>query len=77
METQQRRKPYPTDLKDREWKKIEHLVPQPKSGGRPAKYERREILNALFYMTKSGVLGECCLMTYLLGSGVHVLRTMA
>jgi putative transposase len=54
METQQRRKPYPTDLKDREWKKIEHLVPQPKSGGRPAKYERREILNALFYMTKSG-----------------------
>jgi transposase len=32
----------------------EHLVPQPKSGGRPAKYERREILNALFYMTKSG-----------------------
>ncbi len=54
METQRRRKPYPTDLKDREWAKIEHLVPQPKSGGRPAKYERREILNALFYMTKAG-----------------------
>ncbi len=38
-------------------------MPQPKSGGqgsagsvggRPAKYERREILNALFYMTKAG-----------------------
>ncbi len=53
-QTQKRRKPYPTDLKDKEWAKIEHLVPQPKSGGRPAKYERREILNALFYMTKSG-----------------------
>jgi len=53
-QTEKRRKPYPTDLKDREWAKIEHLVPQPKSGGRPAKYERREILNALFYMTKAG-----------------------
>lgn len=55
---QTRRKPYPTDLKDKEWAKIEHLIPQPRSGasigGRPAKYERREILNALFYMTKAG-----------------------
>ena len=58
MQAQQRRKPYPTDLKDKEWARIEHLVPQPKSGGkiggRPAKYDRREILNALFYMTKAG-----------------------
>ncbi len=54
METQKRRKPYPTDLKDKKWAEIEHLVPPPKSGGRPAKYKRREILNALFYMTKAG-----------------------
>ncbi len=60
MEAHKTRKPYPTDLKDKEWAKIEHLVPQPKSGGkataggRPPKYERREVLNALFYMTKSG-----------------------
>ena len=59
-QTQKRRKPYPTDLKDKEWAKVEHLVPQPRSGGkstqggRPTKYDRREILNALFYMTKSG-----------------------
>jgi transposase len=33
---------------------IEHLVPAPKSGGRPARYTRREILNALFYMARSG-----------------------
>lgn len=60
METQKKRKPYPTDLKDKEWARIEHLVPQPKNGGksttggRPPKYERREILDALFYMTKAG-----------------------
>jgi putative transposase len=57
---QTKRKPYPTDLKDTEWARIEHLLPQPKSGGqgssggRPSKYDRREILNALFYMTKAG-----------------------
>jgi putative transposase len=60
MEAQKARKPYPTDLKDNEWKRIEHLIPQPRSsgkgtaGGRPPKYDRREILNALFYMTKAG-----------------------
>ncbi len=60
MEAQAKRKAYPTDLKDKEWARIEHLVPQPKSGsagsagGRPPKYDRREILNALFYMTKAG-----------------------
>jgi len=57
---QQTRKPYPTDLKDKEWAKIEQLVPVPRSGGkstaggRPPKYNRREIMNALFYMTKAG-----------------------
>lgn len=60
METAKARKPYPTDLSDKEWARIEHLVPQPKSGGkktaggRPPKYDRREVLNALFYMTKAG-----------------------
>lgn len=57
---QTQRKPYPTDLKDKEWEKIAHLVPQHRSGGggtaggRPPKYDRREIMNALFYMTKAG-----------------------
>ncbi len=60
MEGQKTRKAYPTDLKDKEWAKIEHLVPQQRSGGggtqggRPPKYDRREIMNALFYMTKAG-----------------------
>jgi len=29
---------------------IEDLVPEPKPGGRPAKYPRREILNGLLYV---------------------------
>jgi hypothetical protein len=38
------RQHYPSDLTDREWSQIERFIPAPKSGGRPAKYERREIV---------------------------------
>lgn len=48
------RKKYSTDLSDEEWARIEHLIPAPLPGGRPAKYERREILNAIFYLLRSG-----------------------
>jgi putative transposase len=45
---------YPTDLTDRQWKRIEALVPRPKPGGRPAKYPRREIVNAVLYKARNG-----------------------
>ena len=45
---------YPTDLTDRQWKRIEALVPRPKPGGRPAKYTRREIVNAILYQARNG-----------------------
>jgi transposase len=48
------RKPYPSDLTDAQWKRIVHVVPKPKPGGRPAKYTRREILNAILYVTREG-----------------------
>jgi len=52
------RESYDSDLNDEQWKLIEHLVPLSTSntstGGRPCKYERREIVNALFYITRSG-----------------------
>jgi len=48
------RKPYPTDLSDREWELIKHLVPEAKSGGRPAKSPKREILNGIFYIVRGG-----------------------
>lgn len=45
---------YPTDLADAQWKRIESLVPKPKSGGRPASVDRREIVNAIFYVVRNG-----------------------
>jgi transposase len=48
------RQPYPTDLSDKEWGLIKHLVPEAKAGGRPEEYPKREILNAIFYLLRSG-----------------------
>src|SRR5688572_27809468 len=48
------RKPYPTDLSDAEWKYIEPHMPAPKGCGRPRTHDLREILNAIFYLLKSG-----------------------
>jgi putative transposase len=48
------RQPYPTDLTDREWDLIQHLVPEAKPGGRPEEYAKREILNGIFYLLRSG-----------------------
>lgn len=49
---------YPTDLSDEEWDQIRSLVPAAKSGrgkrGRPLKLERRRLLNAIFYVVRSG-----------------------
>lgn len=45
---------YPSDLTNREWSQIERFIPAPKSGGRPAKYERREIVNAMLYIDRTG-----------------------
>ena len=49
-----KRKACPSDLSDAEWQQIESLVPRPLPGGRPAKYERREIVNAVLYVLRSG-----------------------
>ena len=48
------RKPYPTDLSDAEWKYIEPHFPAPEGHGRPRTHELHEILNAVFYLLKSG-----------------------
>jgi transposase len=47
-------KRYPSDLSNREWAQVCRVIPAPKPGGRPAKYPRREIVNALLYITRSG-----------------------
>jgi putative transposase len=49
---------YPTDLTDEEWNQIQSLVPAPESGkgkrGRPVTLERRDLMNAIFYVVRSG-----------------------
>jgi putative transposase len=48
------RKTYPTDLSDAEWKYIEPHLPSPEGFGRPRTHDLREILNAVFYLLKTG-----------------------
>jgi transposase len=49
---------YPSDLTDEEWNQIKALVPAPKSGkakrGRPLKLDRRTLLDAIFYVDRTG-----------------------
>ena len=49
-----KRRPYPTDLSDEEWAVLRPLVPEAKPGGRPRSHETREILDAIFYVLRSG-----------------------
>ena len=52
------RKSYDSDLSDAQWRLVRGLVPAVKSnritGGRPAKYDRRELLNAMLYVARTG-----------------------
>jgi transposase len=47
---------YPSDLTDEQWELIESLLPKLPRGpaGRPRTYGRREIVNAIFYLNRSG-----------------------
>lgn len=51
MDTTRRR--YPSDLTQAEWGQVQ-LYPGPKPGGRPAKHDRREVVNALLYVSRTG-----------------------
>jgi putative transposase len=48
------RKPYPTDLSDDEWNYIDPHMPPPLGRGRPRIHSLREILDAIFYVLRSG-----------------------
>jgi putative transposase len=45
---------YPTDLTDAEWRALAPHLPAPKAGGRPRRHAVRDILNAIFYVLRSG-----------------------
>jgi putative transposase len=48
------RKAYQTDLSDAEWDRLRSHLPAPEANGRPRVYSRCEILDAVFYVLKSG-----------------------
>lgn len=48
------RKAYPSDLTDTQWLILEPLVPKPSKMGRPREVDIREIINAIFYILRSG-----------------------
>jgi len=48
------RKPYPTDLSDAQWIRLRSYLPTLKAQGRPRIYSLRDVLDAIFYVLKSG-----------------------
>jgi putative transposase len=52
------RKPYPSDLTEMQWLNIHHLFPggdrPPGSAGRPRTYDRKDIVDAVFYLARTG-----------------------
>ncbi len=45
---------YPSDLSHAEWAQVRRIIPALKPGGRPAKHDRREIVNALLDVSRTG-----------------------
>lgn len=45
---------YPTDLSDAQWKFLQRFIPPACSRGRKIVYPRRDILNAIFYLLRTG-----------------------
>lgn len=45
---------YPSDLSDTEWRMISRLLPASKPGGRPRATDLRAVVNAIFYLLRSG-----------------------
>jgi transposase len=47
---------YPSDLTDRQWRLMAGLLPNAPRGpaGRPVKHSKREIVNAILYLTRTG-----------------------
>lgn len=52
------RKRYPTDLTNQEWEILEPHIPPALTGGRPREQDMRKILDAIFYLTRSGCAWE-------------------
>jgi len=45
---------YPSDLSEAQWASLAPLIPTAKPGGRKRTVDIREVVNAIFYLTKTG-----------------------
>jgi putative transposase len=45
---------YPSDLTQKQWKRLAPLLPDAKPGGRPREVDLRAVVNAIFYYLKTG-----------------------
>ncbi|WAN70124.1 transposase [Moorena producens JHB] len=52
------RQHYPSDMSDREWQVLRRLIPEPSGFGHPLMVNLREIINAIFYVQRSGCQWE-------------------
>jgi len=50
------RRRYPSDLTDAQWARLEPLVPLPRPGGRPPAHARRELVDAMLYVLRNGII---------------------
>src|SRR5262245_25170225 len=48
------RRNYPSDLTDVQWQLIQPLVPAPNKVGAPQTIDRREIINGILYVNRTG-----------------------
>ena len=46
---------YPTDLTDRQWRRVAPYLPPPRLAGRPRSVARREIVDAILYVLRNGI----------------------
>lgn len=49
-----KRKPYPSDLSDEQWKLLETMLPPPEQFGRKRTVSLREVFNAVLYVLRTG-----------------------
>ena len=46
---------YPTDLTDRQWRRLEPHLPLAKPGGRPRSVDMRDLMDAILYVLRNGI----------------------
>ena len=55
------RKPYPTDITEAQWEKLQFIIAEARKGGppMPTKHDLREVLNGIRYKLRTGVPWKC------------------